>query len=70
LLRIALPDAAPVSNIGVLSQRSGERERVLEALRISNGRIGGAEGAAAKLGLRRTTLQSRIKKLNIGRQYQ
>jgi formate hydrogenlyase transcriptional activator len=69
VLRIPVPDAAPVSNIGVLSQRSGERERVLEALRVSNGRIGGADGAAAKLGLRRTTLQSRIKKLNIGRQY-
>jgi len=32
--------------------------------------VGGANGAAARLGLARTTLQSRMRKYNIGRLYQ
>jgi transcriptional regulator of acetoin/glycerol metabolism len=32
--------------------------------------VGGATGAAARLGLKRTTLQSRMRKYNIGRMYQ
>jgi formate hydrogenlyase transcriptional activator len=46
-----------------------ERERILRALGESRGKVGGAAGAAARLGLRRTTLQSRMKRLNIARQY-
>jgi formate hydrogenlyase transcriptional activator len=46
-----------------------ERARILEALREANGHVGGATGAAARLGLKRTTLQSRMRKYNIGRMY-
>ena len=46
-----------------------EREQILFALKEANGIVGGSKGAAARLGIRRTTLQSRMKKLNIGRQY-
>jgi formate hydrogenlyase transcriptional activator len=46
-----------------------ERERILLALKESSGIVGGPTGAAARLGLRRTTLQSRMLKLKIGRQY-
>jgi len=42
-----------------------ERERILRALRECHGQIGGANGAAARLGLKRTTLQSRMSKLGI-----
>ena len=47
--------------------RNAERELILEALRKSHGVIGGPEGAAAKLGLKRTTLQSKMRKLGITR---
>jgi formate hydrogenlyase transcriptional activator len=44
-----------------------ERARILQVLKDTNGMVGGANGAAARLGLKRTTLQSRIRKYNIGR---
>jgi len=47
-----------------------EREKILEALRLAGGKVAGPVGAAAKLGLRRTTLQSRMKRLGIERLYQ
>jgi formate hydrogenlyase transcriptional activator len=47
-----------------------ERERILQALKETNGLVGGPNGAAARLGLKRTTLQSRMRKYNIARQYQ
>ena len=48
-----------------LNLQEVERETILEALRKTNGRVSGPEGAAALLGLKRTTLQSRIRVLNI-----
>jgi formate hydrogenlyase transcriptional activator len=42
-----------------------EREHVLRAIRESNWIIGGPNGAAALLGMKRTTLAYRIRKLNI-----
>ena len=42
-----------------------EREHVLRAIRESNWIIGGPNGAAARLGMKRTTLAYRIRKLNI-----
>jgi transcriptional regulator with GAF, ATPase, and Fis domain len=44
-----------------------ERENILEALRQSGGRIRGPGGAAELLGLKATTLASRIKTLGIGK---
>ena len=44
-----------------------ERDAILAALRAAGGRIAGPQGAAAALGLRRTTLQSRMRKLGIRR---
>jgi len=48
-----------------LNLREVEREAILEALRKTNGRISGLGGAAALLGLKRTTLQYRMRLLNI-----
>ena len=42
-----------------------ERDHILKALQASRGKVGGPEGAAARLGLKRTTLQSRMRKLGI-----
>ena len=42
-----------------------ERERILRALRECGGRLGGPDGAAARLGLKRTTLQSKLDHLGI-----
>ena len=47
--------------------RDTERETILHALRESGGVIAGPTGAAARLGLRRTTLQSKMQKLGIRR---
>jgi PAS domain S-box-containing protein len=45
-----------------------DRERVLEALRASGGRVGGDAGAAARLGMKRTTLIAHMKRLSIDAQ--
>ena len=42
-----------------------ERDHILRALRESHGQIGGLRGAAMRLGLKRTTLQSKLKHLGI-----
>jgi formate hydrogenlyase transcriptional activator len=42
-----------------------ERELILQALREAGGVIGGPSGAAKRLGMKRTTLYSKMKKLNI-----
>jgi len=42
-----------------------ERQTILHALRESKGVVGGAKGAAAKLGMKRTTLLYRMDKLGI-----
>jgi formate hydrogenlyase transcriptional activator len=47
------------------SLEAAEREHILRALRESHGQIGGLRGAAMRLGLKRTTLQSKLKHLGI-----
>ena len=44
-----------------------EREHIRRALQQANGLVGGPGGAAARLGMKRTTLQSRMTKLGIER---
>jgi DNA-binding NtrC family response regulator len=44
-----------------------ERAHILQALRETNGLIGGPKGAAARLGLKRTTLLSKMERLGIVR---
>jgi len=46
---------------------SVEREHILRALRESGGVIAGLRGAAARLGMKRTTLQSKMQKMGISR---
>jgi formate hydrogenlyase transcriptional activator len=42
-----------------------EQDKILRILKETKGRVGGADGAAARLGLKRTTLISRMKRLGI-----
>jgi len=58
-----LMDAAPVSTL-----EAAERDHIVRALNATNWVIGGQAGAAAKLGMKRTTLQSKMQKLGISRQ--
>jgi transcriptional regulator with GAF, ATPase, and Fis domain len=46
---------------------AAEREHILRVLREAKGMIGGVGGAAEKLGLKRTTLNSKLRKLGIER---
>ena len=55
------PSALPLP----ASLREQERQRIEEALTASNGRVSGASGAAVRLGLPPSTLESRIKSLGI-----
>ena len=62
-----LKSAEPVSTAALPTLETAEREHILRALNETNWVIGGPQGAAAKLGMKRTTLQSRIQKLGISR---
>jgi formate hydrogenlyase transcriptional activator len=44
-----------------------EREHILGALRETGGVLGGPKGAAARLGMKRSTLYKKMKKLGISR---
>jgi formate hydrogenlyase transcriptional activator len=56
-------DAPPVPIAG--TREWNEREEIMRILKETGGRVGGADGAAVRMGLKRTTLISRIKKLGI-----
>jgi formate hydrogenlyase transcriptional activator len=47
--------------------RDHEAALILETIRVAGGMIGGPQGAAARLGLKRTTLVSKMKRLGIYR---
>jgi formate hydrogenlyase transcriptional activator len=44
-----------------------ERDEIVRILKVTSGRVGGPEGAAARMGIKRTTLISRMKKFDIDR---
>ena len=74
-LRVSIPELSGKPPAGAAHARASdvsqaaERARILEALRESKGMVAGPKGAAARLGLKRTTLQSRMRKYNIARLY-
>ncbi len=71
VLQVALPEGGPPAGRPSLRhwEEAAERQRILRALKQTKGVVGGAHGAAALLGMKRTTLQSRMKKLGIRREY-
>ncbi len=52
---------------GASTFEEAERQAIIGALKNASGRISGKGGAAERLGLKRTTLQNKMRKLNIGR---
>lgn len=72
ILRVPLSELAmteePESRTAELSTlEATEREHILRALREAKGVIAGPGGAAARLGLKRTTLNNKLRKLGITR---
>jgi formate hydrogenlyase transcriptional activator len=59
-LKRSVPDSATVVTLA-----TAERDAIVRALRDAGGRVGGDDGAAAKLGMKRTTLQAKMRKLGI-----
>jgi formate hydrogenlyase transcriptional activator len=53
-------NAAPVSTF-----EEAERQAIIEALKTASGKISGPGAAAERLGLKRTTLQNKMRRLNI-----
>ncbi len=70
VLHVAIPQSTQnwVTQSGSLDEAT-ERGQVLRALVDAGGKVGGTRGAAARLGMPRTTLQARMKKLSIKREY-
>jgi formate hydrogenlyase transcriptional activator len=52
---------------GASAFEDSERRVITDALRAASGKIAGKGGAAERLGLKRTTLQNKMYKLNISR---
>ncbi|TMA26460.1 MAG: GAF domain-containing protein [Deltaproteobacteria bacterium] len=67
VLQVPLADLRAPAPAGEGTLEAAEREAILRALGEARWVIGGAEGAAARLGMKRTTLQSRMRKLAIRR---
>ena len=66
LAELEMPEE-PVAR-GDATLESSDREHILRILRETKGVIAGPRGAAARLGLKRTTLNSKLKKLGIERE--
>src|SRR6266700_558377 len=71
VLRVPVTELKPVGESATVSVdtiatlEAAERAHILRALRETNGIVGGPRGAAILLGMKRTTLQSRMRKLGI-----
>jgi formate hydrogenlyase transcriptional activator len=63
----ALPSRLPVPT-GSLTLADAEREHILHALEESNWVVGGKAGAAARLGLKRTTLADKMRRSGLSRE--
>jgi formate hydrogenlyase transcriptional activator len=65
----AAPETPVATSPGVplATLEEAERQHILRALRQTEWRIAGPRGAATLLGMKRTTLQARIRKLAIRR---
>ena len=66
VLRVPVDEMTHGSNgVATAYADTTEREAILRVLKETKGRVAGADGAAARMGLKRTTLISRMKKLGI-----
>ena len=71
VLRVPLNEiksgAEPEPSAESLTLRAAERDHILKALEATNWILAGPRGAAARLGMKRTTLQSKMRKLGVFR---
>jgi formate hydrogenlyase transcriptional activator len=61
-------NAVPAGSIPDHTLDTAEREHIIRVLRDTHGVLSGPNGAARRLGLKRTTLQSKMQRLHITRQ--
>ena len=68
-LQIPISELRPNSTetASPVTLEEAERDHIRRVLESANGVVGGPNGAAAKLGMKRTTLQSKMKKLGIAK---
>ena len=64
---LPITPAGSISSGPIATLEDAERQHILRALRQTQWRVAGPRGAANLLGLKRTTLQARIRKLGIKR---
>jgi formate hydrogenlyase transcriptional activator len=70
ILRVPLTELKPVFDgnaQGIATLADAERDHIRRALEECDWVLAGPQGAAARLGIKRTTLQSRMQKLGIVR---
>ena len=60
-------EVRPPSNNSVSSFHGAERQAIIDALKATTGKLAGVGGAAERLGLKRTTLQNKMRRLNVSR---
>ena len=68
VLRVPLAELKPTREgepVGEATLEAAEREHIIRVLRETGGVIGGPHGAAARLGIPRTTLNAKMRKLGI-----
>jgi formate hydrogenlyase transcriptional activator len=61
--------AAPLAVVPSPTLAASDREHIIRVLRETRGVLAGPNGAASRLGLKRTTLQYKMKKLGITRDH-
>ena len=66
-LKRHIKEAPPEAKRSQTTLEEAEREHIRQALEQANWTVGGPSGAAARLGMKRTTLQSKMSKLGIER---
>ncbi len=57
--------AAPTGSASTF--HDAQRQAIIDALKAASGRVAGADGAAERLALKRTTLQNKMRRLNVSR---
>jgi len=67
VLRIDVPKRVDSAVVEYMTLDDVEKKHILEVLEQTGGRVRGEEGAAERLGLKPTTLESRMKRLGIQR---
>jgi formate hydrogenlyase transcriptional activator len=71
VLRVAVEELKALADLlttaAPVTLEEAEREHILSALREANWVLGGPNGAAVRLGMKRSTLHWKMKKLNISR---